>query len=108
MPFLKNTLPFLACTCLLIVTSAAQADEAGILVTVKDQFGGTVPDAAIVLGKSGEKEKRAATNSVGIAQLSKLPAGKYQIVATFGGKAEKRSVAVGSALRTVDFRWGSE
>lgn len=41
--------------------------------------------------------------------LTKLPPGKYQIVASFAGKAEKRAVAVGGArLSTVDFRWASE
>jgi hypothetical protein len=35
--------------------------------------------------------------------------GKYQIVATFAGNAEKRTIAVGAEkLKTVDFRWGSE
>jgi hypothetical protein len=49
------------------------------------------------------------TTSGGPWFFTKLPAGNYQIVATFAGNAEKRSVAVGSAkLRTVDFRWGSE
>jgi hypothetical protein len=41
--------------------------------------------------------------------LARLPAGNYQIVATFAGNAEKRQVAIGSAkLMTVDFRWASE
>jgi hypothetical protein len=41
--------------------------------------------------------------------LTKLPAGNYQVVATFAGSAEKRSVAVGgSKLKTVDFRWNSD
>ncbi len=41
--------------------------------------------------------------------LARLPAGNYQVVATFGGNAVKRQVAVGAAnLRTVDFRWASE
>ena len=39
----------------------------------------------------------------------KLPAGTYQIVATFEGKAVKRSVTAGKAkLQTVDFRWAAE
>jgi len=41
--------------------------------------------------------------------LAKLPAGNYQIVATFAGKAEKRTITVGAEkLKTVDFRWGSD
>jgi hypothetical protein len=49
------------------------------------------------------------TTSDGPWFLTKLPAGKYQIVATFAGNAEKRTIAVGAEkLKTVDFRWGSE
>jgi hypothetical protein len=49
------------------------------------------------------------TTSEGPWFLARLPAGNYQIVATFGGKAVKRQIAVGAAkLRTVDFRWPSE
>jgi hypothetical protein len=41
--------------------------------------------------------------------LTKLPAGNFQITATFAGKTEKRSVTIGAdKLRTVDFRWASE
>lgn len=40
---------------------------------------------------------------------TKLPAGNYQVVATFAGKPIKRQVTVDSAkLSTVDFRWASE
>jgi hypothetical protein len=49
------------------------------------------------------------TMSEGPWFLSKLPAGNYQVVATFAGKAEKRQIAVAATkLRTIDFRWGSE
>jgi hypothetical protein len=41
--------------------------------------------------------------------LTRLPAGNYQIVATFAGHAVKRQVAVGAArLTTIDLRWASE
>lgn len=41
--------------------------------------------------------------------MTRLPAGNYKVVATFAGKAEQRSVAVGGEkLRTVDFRWASD
>ena len=41
--------------------------------------------------------------------LTKLPAGNYQIAATFAGTAVTRRVAVGAAnLSTVDMRWASE
>lgn len=49
------------------------------------------------------------TTSEGPWLLAKLPAGSYQVVATFAGKAVKRTIAVGAEkLRTVDFRWSSE
>ena len=49
------------------------------------------------------------TTSDGPWVFTKLPAGSYQIVATFAGNAEKRTIAVGAEkLRTVDFRWSSE
>ncbi|MEQ1775806.1 MAG: carboxypeptidase regulatory-like domain-containing protein [Burkholderiales bacterium] len=41
--------------------------------------------------------------------LTKLPAGNYQIVATFAGTAVTRRATVGAAnLNTVDMRWASE
>jgi len=41
--------------------------------------------------------------------FTKLPAGTYQIVATFAGTAVTRQTAVGMAsLSTVDMRWASE
>ncbi len=49
------------------------------------------------------------TTSEGPWFLAKLPAGNYQVVATFAGKAEKRTIAVGAEKRkTVDFRWSAE
>jgi hypothetical protein len=41
--------------------------------------------------------------------LAKLPAGNYQVNATYGRSTERRAVAVApAALRTVDFRWSTE
>ena len=49
------------------------------------------------------------TTSEGPWLMTRLPAGKYQVVATFADHAEKRTVAVGAEkLKTVDFRWASE
>jgi hypothetical protein len=65
----------------------------GVRVAIADASGKTVLD----------------TTSEGPWFLTKVPAGNYQVVATFAGNAVKRQVAVGpSALRTVDFRWASE
>lgn len=41
--------------------------------------------------------------------LAKLPAGSYQISATFAGKAVTRKIALDATkLKTLDFRWASE
>ena len=65
----------------------------GVKVTIADAAGKTLLD----------------TMSEGPWLLAKLPAGKYQVVATFAGRAEKRTIAVGAEkLKTVDFRWASE
>ena len=49
------------------------------------------------------------TTSDGPWFLIKLPAGRYQIVATFAGTAVTRQAAVGAAsLSVIDMRWASE
>jgi hypothetical protein len=41
--------------------------------------------------------------------LAKLPAGRYQISASFAGNAETRKIAVDATkLAVIDFRWASE
>ncbi len=50
-----------------------------------------------------------STTSDGPWLLTKLPAGNYQIVATFAGTAVTRRATVGTAnLSTIDMRWASE
>ncbi len=72
------------------------------------QSGNYVTDVKVVIGDAKGKTLLDAT-STGPWLLAKLPAGNYQIVATFEGKAVKRSVTVGKAkLQTVDFRWAAE
>jgi hypothetical protein len=49
------------------------------------------------------------TTSEGPWFLAKLPAGSYQVKATFEGNAVNRKITVDAAkLRTIDFRWSSE
>jgi hypothetical protein len=61
-----------------------------INVTITDAAGKTIVD----------------TMSNGPWFMTKLRPGQYQIVASFAGQTEKRTVAVGAAkLNTVDFRW---
>src|SRR5450759_542202 len=65
----------------------------GVKVTIADAAGKTLLD----------------TTSEGPWFLTKLAVGNYQIVATFAGKAEKRTITVGAEkLKTIDFRWASE
>ena len=72
------------------------------------QSGNYVSDVQVVIADAKGKTLLDAT-SAGPWFLAKLPAGNYQIVATFEGKAVKRSVTVGKAkLQTVDFRWAAE
>ena len=70
--------------------------------------GNYVSDVKVTIANAAGKTL-LDTTSEGPWFLAKLPAGNYQIAATFAGKAEKRTIAVGAAkLRTVDFRWASE
>ena len=70
--------------------------------------GSYVSDVGVVIADAAGKTLLDATSD-GPWFLARLPAGNYQIVATFAGRAVKRQVAVGAArLRTVDFRWASE
>jgi hypothetical protein len=49
------------------------------------------------------------TKTEGPWLLAKLPAGTYQVVATEGGNAIKRTVTVGSGKASdLEFRWASE
>lgn len=64
-----------------------------VKVTIADVAGKTVLD----------------TTSEGPWFLAKLPAGSYQVKATFEGAAVNRKITVDAAkLRTIDFRWGSQ
>lgn len=70
--------------------------------------GDYVSDVKVNIADAAGKQLLDAT-SEGPWFLAKLPAGNYQVVANFAGKAEKRTIAIGSEkLKTVDFRWGSE
>lgn len=72
------------------------------------QSGNYVTDVKVVIADARGKTLLDAT-SAGPWFLVKLPAGSYQIAATFAGNAVKRSVTVGTAkLQTVDFRWAAE
>jgi hypothetical protein len=70
--------------------------------------GNYVSDVKVTIANAAGKTL-LDTTSEGPWFLTKLPVGNYQIVATFAGNAEKRTIAVGAEkLKTIDFRWGSE
>lgn len=72
------------------------------------QSGNYVSDVKVVIA-DGRGKTLLDTTSAGPWFLVKLPAGNYQIVATFEDKTVKRSVTVGKAkLQTADFRWAAE
>lgn len=77
----------------LVFALKAGAYLSGVKVSIADAAGKTVLD----------------TLTEGPWLLTKLPVGNYQIVASFAGKAEKRTASVAAKqLKTVDFRWASE
>lgn len=72
------------------------------------QDGHYVTDVKVVITDAKGKTLLDAT-SEGPWFLVRLPAGNYQIVATFAGNTLKRAVTVGKArLQTVGFRWTTE
>ena len=70
--------------------------------------GDYVNDVQVVIANAAGKTLLNAT-SEGPWFLSKLPAGNYQIVATYSGNSQKRSISIGTErLKSIDFRWASE
>ena len=70
--------------------------------------GNYVSDVRVAIANAAGKTV-LDTMSAGPWFLTKLPAGNYQVEATFAGNAVKRQVAVGAVkLNTVDFRWAAE
>jgi hypothetical protein len=73
------------------LTSGAYVSD--VRVAIADKTGRTLLDAT----------------SEGPWFLTKLPAGNYQVVATFAGKAVTQHISIGTEkLRTLDFRWATE
>jgi hypothetical protein len=70
--------------------------------------GSYLNDVRVAISDGKGKELLSKT-SQGPWFLVKLPAGKYRIVATFGGNAERREITIGAEkLATIDFRWASD
>lgn len=67
-----------------------------------------VSNVTVVIADAAGRPMLNATSD-GPWFLAKLPAGNYQIAATFAGTAVTRRITVGAArLSTVDMRWASE
>ena len=67
-----------------------------------------VSDVKVTIADAGGKPVVQAVSD-GPWFLTKLPAGRYQVMAVFAGNTEQRTVVVGGArLNTIDFRWASE
>lgn len=86
----------------------AQAKDFNVKLVFALQSGNYVSDVKVMIADAKGKTLLDAM-SAGPWFLAKLPAGNYQVVATFAGQDVKRSVTVGKAkLQTVDFRWAAE
>jgi hypothetical protein len=87
---------------------SSQARDFNLKLVFASKSGEYVSGVQVVIANAAGKTLLDAT-SEGPWFLTRLPAGNYQVAATFAGNAVKRQVAVGAAgLRTIDFRWASE
>ena len=87
---------------------SSQARDFNLKLVFASKSGEYVSGVQVVIANAAGKTLLDAT-SEGPWFLTRLPFGNYQIVATFAGKAEKRTIAVGAEkLKTIDFRWSSE
>lgn len=70
--------------------------------------GAYASDVRVVIG-DGKGQTLLDTTSDGPWFLVNLPAGKYDVAASFAGKTEKRRITLGNNTpRRIDFRWNSE
>ena len=84
------------------------AAEFNLKLVFADKSGAYLSDVRVAIADAAGKTL-LDTTSEGPWLLTRLPAGNYQVVATFAGNAVTRQVAIGTEkLRTVDFRWAAE
>ncbi len=84
------------------------AGEFNLKLVFAMQSGNYVSDVNVAIADARGKTL-LDTTSAGPWFLARLPAGNYQIAATFAGKAINRPLTIGTAkLQTMDFRWASE
>lgn len=87
---------------------SAHAREFNLKLIFATKSGAYLSNVGVAIADAKGKKLLDAT-SEGPWFLTKLPRGNYRVVASYGGKALERPVAVdGTALRTVDLRWSDE
>lgn len=81
------------------------AGEFNLKLVFALKSGGFLSDVGVVITDAKGKTV-LDTTSEGPWLLTRLPAGNYQVVASFEGKSEKQKVSVDAKnLRTADFHW---
>ena len=86
----------------------AMAGQFNLKLVFASQSGEYLSDVKVTITDTARKIV-LDTMSEGPWLMTKLRPGQYQIVATYGGNVEKRTIAVGAAkLNTVDFRWRAD
>ena len=86
----------------------ALASQFNLKLVFALQAGDYLSGISVAIADSAGR-KLLDTTSKGPWFMTRLPAGNYQVVASFAGKAQTRQIAVVAAkLTTVDFRWASE
>ncbi len=89
--------------CLFVSASLAQGDVGSVLITVKDPLGSAVVGAEVQLLEPNGKSRRSKTDSHGIAQFNRLPAGDHRMTIIAAGFNEfrnpKLAVRAGETLR---------
>lgn len=86
----------------------ALANEFNVKLVFALKSGAYLSDVKVTVADATGKTVLDATSD-GPWLLTKLPAGAYQVVATYAGHALRQSVSVDTArLKTIDFRWASE
>lgn len=87
---------------------SAHAREFNLKLVFATKSGAYLSNVGVAIADAKGKKLLDAT-SEGPWFLTKLPRGNYRVVASHGGRALERPIAVdGTALRTVDFRWSDE
>src|SRR5277367_359712 len=100
--------PIVVCVCLLLLlvgSAVAQETTGGIVGTVKDQSGASIPNATITVTSSDlVGTKTLQTDASGYYRFANLPPGSYTITITATGfSTEKRTLTVEVGhLPTVD------